>query len=116
MLLPHLIVLGAALVCIVVLAVALEFSTASFATLMTELAPASRGTLLSLLSLAIGIGTGLAPLVLRPLWEAAGYRLVTLTVGGLGLVLGAVIGLLIAEPQTSAPEEPGYVEKARDGA
>jgi predicted MFS family arabinose efflux permease len=116
MLLPHLVALGVALVCVVVLAVALEFSTASFATLMTELAPASRGTLLSLVSLAIGIGTGLAPLVLRPLWEAAGYRLVTLTVGALGLVLSAVIGLLIVEPQTSAPEELGYVEKACDSA
>jgi DHA1 family inner membrane transport protein len=67
MLLPHLAFLVAALACITLLAVALEFSTASFGTLMTELAPSNRGTLLSLVSLAIGIGTGAAPLMLRPL-------------------------------------------------
>jgi predicted MFS family arabinose efflux permease len=116
MLLPHLAALAAALFCIGVFAVALEFSTASFATLMTELAPASRGTLLSLVSLAIGAGTGLAPLLLRPLWEAAGYRLVTLTVGVLGIVLAALIGILIAEPQISASDQAGYAEKACDGA
>ena len=83
---------------------------------MTELAPASRGTLLSLVSLAIGIGTGVAPLVLRPLWENGGYGLVTLTLGVTGLVLATVIGILITEPQVSAPEQAGYPGEACDGA
>jgi DHA1 family inner membrane transport protein len=116
MLLPHLVALAAVLCCIVLLAVALEFSTASFGTLMTELAPASRGTLLSLVSLAIGLGTGVAPLALRPLWENGGYGLVTLTLGVLGLGLAIVIGILIAEPQVSAPDQVGYAGEARDGA
>jgi DHA1 family inner membrane transport protein len=105
MLLPHLTGLLAALGCIALLAVALEFSTASFGTLMTELAPASRGTLLSLVSLAIGIGTGMAPLVLRPLWESRGYGLVTLALGVMGLLLAIAAGILIVEPQPSAAEK-----------
>ena len=115
-LLPHLAALAAVLCCIVLLAVALEFSTSSFGTLMTELAPARRGTLLSLVSLAIGIGTGVAPLALRPLWEGGGYGLVTLTLGVVGLVLAIVIGILIAEPEVSAPGQAGYAGEACDGA
>ena len=116
MLLPHLVTLAATLSCIVLVAVALEFSTASFDTLMTELAPSSRGTLLSLVSLAIGIGTGVAPLVLRPLWESGGYGLVTLTLGVVGLVLAIVIRILVTEPQVSAPDQAGYAGEACDGA
>jgi hypothetical protein len=104
MLLPHLVALAAILCCIVLLAVALEFSTASFGTLMTELAPGGRGTLLSLVSLAIGMGTGVAPLVLRPLWERGGFELVTLALGVVGMVLAIVVGILIVEPQVSAPD------------
>jgi len=115
-LLPHLVALAAVLCCIVLLAVALEFSTASFGTLMTELAPASRGTLLSLVSLAIGIGTGVAPLVLRPLWESRGYGLVTLTLGVVGLVLAIVMRILVTEPQVSAPDQAGYAGEACDAA
>jgi predicted MFS family arabinose efflux permease len=106
-LLPHLTGLAAAFACIALLAVALEFSTASFSTLMTELAPESRGTLLSLASLAIGTGTGVAPLALRPLWESRGYELVTLTLGVVGLVLAVAAGILIAEPPGSAPDQTG---------
>jgi len=116
MLLPHLGVLAAALACVTLLAVALEFSTASFATLMTELMPSSRGTLLSLVSLAIGIGTGVAPLVLRPLWERGGYALVTLALGVVGLVLAIVVGTLIAEPQAPAPDQAALAGEASDSA
>jgi DHA1 family inner membrane transport protein len=116
MLLPHLGVLAAALACITLLAVALEFSTAAFGTLMTELAPSGRGTLLSLVSLAIGVGTGVAPLVLRPLWERGGYGLVTLGLGIVGLVLAIVVGTLIAEPQAAAPDPAAYAGEASDGA
>jgi DHA1 family inner membrane transport protein len=116
MLLPHLGALAAALACITLLAVALEFSTAAFGTLMTELAPSSRGTLLSLVSLAIGIGTGVAPLMLRPLWEHGGYGLVTLGLGVVGLVLAIVVGSLIAEPQAPAPDPAAYAGEAHDGA
>jgi len=106
----------AVLCCITLLAVALEFSTASFGTLVTELTPASRGTLLSLVSLAIGIGTGVAPLVLRPLWESGGYGLVTLAVGAVGLVLAIVIGILVTEPQTPARDQTAYAGEASDRA
>jgi predicted MFS family arabinose efflux permease len=116
MLLPHLLAPAAALACITLLAVALEFCTASFGTLMTELAPASRGTLLSLVSLAIGVGTGLAPLLLRPLWESGGYGLVTLVLGAVGLVLTIVAGILIAEPQAPVPDQAAYAREASDGA
>ena len=108
MLLPRLGAMPAVLCCIVLLATALEFSTASFGTLMTELAPSSRGTFLSLTGLAIGIGTGVSPLLLRPLWESGGYGLVTLTLGVVGLVLALVIGILISEPQVSAPDQAGH--------
>jgi hypothetical protein len=114
--LPHLVTLAAVLCCIVLLAVALEFSTASFGTLMTELAPSSRGTLLSLVSLTIGIGTGVAPLALRPLWESGGYGLVMLTLGIVGLVLAIVMGILIAEPQVSVSDQAGYAGEACDSA
>jgi len=116
MLLPHMSALVAALCCITLLAVALEFSTASFGTLMTELAPSGRGTLLSLVSLAIGIGTGVAPLVLRPLWESGGYGLVTLALGVVGLALAMIVGTLIVEPQASAPDRAGCAGEASDGA
>ena len=116
MLLPHLAILVAALACITLLAVALEFSTAAFGTLMTELAPSSRGTLLSLASLAIGVGTGVAPLMLRPLWERGGYGLVTLGLGAVGLILAIVAGILIAEPQAPAPGPAAYAGEASDSA
>jgi hypothetical protein len=91
-------VLFSAMTCIVIFVAALEFVAAAFGTLMTELTPANRGTLMSLVSLANGIGTGLAPLLMRPLWETGGYLLVTAVLGGLGLILAIVIGLLMIEP------------------
>jgi len=108
MLLPRLASLVAALFCLVILVAALESSTAAFGTLMTELAPARRGTLMSLVSLAIGVGTGAAPLVMRPLWENGGYGLVTLTLGVAGLGLAIVIGSLVTEPQPPAPTQASY--------
>jgi len=108
MLLPRLASLVAALFCLVILVAALEISTAAFGTLMTELAPARRGTLMSLVSLAIGVGTGAAPLVMRPLWENGGYGLVTLTLGVAGLGLAIVIGSLVTEPQSPAPAQASY--------
>lgn len=101
MLLPHLPGLVAVLVGFVVFVAALEFNSASFSTLMTELAPASRGTLMSLVSLAIGIGTGAAPLVMRPLWESGGYAVVTLVLGALGLGVTVIIELFVTERQIS---------------
>ena len=64
----------------------------------------------------LGIGTGVAPPGLRPLWESRGYGFVTLALGVLGLVLAIVIGIVIAEPQVSAPDQAGYAGEARDGA
>jgi DHA1 family inner membrane transport protein len=107
---------AAALCCITLLAVALEFSTASFGTLMTELVPSGRGPLLSLVSLAIGIGTGVAPLGLRPLGESGGYGLVTFTLSMVSLALAMIVGTLIVEPQASALDRADYSGEASDGA
>lgn len=101
LLLPHLPSLIAVLCCFAVLVAALEVNSASFVTLMTELTPTSRGTLMSLVTLAIGIGTGAAPLLLRPLWESGGYAAVTLALGIVGLSVAIIIGLFISEPKAS---------------
>jgi len=97
-LMPRSGILLPALACLVIFVAALEFISAAFVTLMTELTPNNRGTLMSLVSLANGIGTGAAPLLMRPLWETGGYLLVTSVLGGLGLILAVVIGLLMIEP------------------
>jgi len=96
-------VLAAALVGLVVFTTALEFSFASFSTLMTELAPSGRGTLMSLVSLSNGIGTGAVPLLMRPLWESRGYGAVTAVLGVIGLGMVALVGLFVTERQPSMP-------------
>ena len=96
-LLPHSPNIAAALVGVGVFAAALEFGYASFSALMTELIPHGRGTLMSLISLANGLGAGLVPLLVRPLWENGGYTSVTLALGGVGLGVALVIGLLIVD-------------------
>jgi len=98
-LLPRSGILSLALVCFVIFVTALEFISASFGTLMTELTPTSRGTLLSMVSLANGVGTGAAPIVMRLLWERGGYQLVTIVLGMIGLVLTVVIAVLMTEPK-----------------
>ncbi len=97
----------AVLVGLVVFLAALEFSFAAISTLMTELIPASRGTLMSLVSLANGIGTGLVPLVMRPLWESGGYTVITLVLGAAGLGVTVITGLFVAERQTGMSQSPG---------
>ena len=96
-------VLAAALVGLVVFTAALEFSFASFSTLMTELVPSGRGTLMSLVSLSNGIGTGAVPLLMRPLWESQGYGAVTAVLGVIGLGIVALVGLFVTERQPSMP-------------
>ncbi len=95
------------LISLVVLLAALEFSFSSFSTLMTELAPASRGTLMSLSSLVNGVGTGIVPLVLRPLWESEGYPIITLVMGVVGLGVTAIIWLFVTERQPHTRQAPG---------
>jgi len=68
---------------------------------MTELAPTSRGTLMSLFSLFNGIATGAVPMVLGLLWESRGYAAVTLVLGAVGLSTAVVIRLFVTERQTS---------------
>jgi len=105
-LLPHTPTAAGALVGLVVFTAALEFSFASFSTLMTELVPDRRGTLMSLVSLVNGIGTGLVPLMMRSVWENRGYAGVTLALGGVGLGVTMVVGLFVAERRTAAPVSP----------
>lgn len=95
--LPHLPGIAGTLAGLVVFTAALEFSFGAFSTLMTELVPKSRGTLMSLVSLVNGIGTGAAPLVLRPLWESGGYAAVTLALGMVGVIVAAIVGLFVSE-------------------
>lgn len=97
------------LVSLVILMAALEFSVASFVALMTELVPERRGAFMSLVSLANGIGTGLAPLMLRPLWEGGGYAATTLVLGVVGVAVMAIIGLFVAErrPLVASPVPSG---------
>ena len=105
MLLPRWPVLPAVLTGLVVFFAVLEFSFASFGTLMTELVPASRGTLMSLVSLANGIGTGAVPIVMRSLWESKGYASVMLVLGGVGLSVVVIVGLFVTERQALVSHE-----------
>lgn len=98
MLLPRSTALATGLAVLIVFVAALEFSFASFSTLMTELAPSGRGTLMSLVSLANGIGTGAVPVVMRSLWESEGYAGVTLVLGAVGLCAAVIVGLFVVEP------------------
>jgi len=102
-LLPHAPAVAGALVGLVVFTAALEFGFASFSTLMTELVPGSRGTLMSLVSLVNGIGTGLVPLVMRALWESRGYAGVTFALGVAGLSVVIIIGLFVTERRAAVP-------------
>jgi predicted MFS family arabinose efflux permease len=104
-LLPRWPVLTAVLTGLVVFFAALEFSFASFGTLMTELAPAGRGTLMSLVSLANGIGTGAVPIVMQSLWESEGYASVMLVLGGVGLSVAVIVGLFVTERQALVSHE-----------
>jgi ABC-type sulfate transport system permease component len=56
---------------------------------------------MSLVTLAIGIGTGAAPLLIRPLWESGGYAAVTLALGIAGVSVAVIISLNITEPKAS---------------
>ncbi len=96
-LLPHSPNIASMLVGLIVFTAALDFSFGAFSTLMTELVPQSRGTLMSLVSLVNGIGTGAVPLVMRPLWESGSYAAVTLVLGVVGLGVAAIVGLFVKE-------------------
>jgi predicted MFS family arabinose efflux permease len=96
-LLSRLPVLAATVVGLIVFTAALEFGFAAFVTLLTELVPGERGTLMSLVSLANGIGTGLVPVVMRPLSESGGYATITLALGAGGLGAVAIVSFLVVE-------------------
>jgi DHA1 family inner membrane transport protein len=100
-LLSHSPMVAAVLIGFAILVAALEFGVASFGTLMTELVPGSRGTLMSLFALANGVGTGVVPVLMRPVWEREGYVMVTLVLGVLGLVTALMVGLFVTERQTA---------------
>jgi predicted MFS family arabinose efflux permease len=104
MLLPHLPAIVAVLIGLAILVAALEFGIASYSTLMTELVPASRGTLMSLFSLVNGIGTGMVPLAMRPVWERGGYTIVTLVLGAVGLGTVLTIGFFVTERRASVSD------------
>jgi predicted MFS family arabinose efflux permease len=86
-----------AMVALVAFVIALDFGFTSFGTLLTEMAPENRGTLMSLVALANGIGTGLTPIVLAPVWETGGYALITVILGFVGLASALFFGLLVSE-------------------
>lgn len=103
MVLPHSPGVVAVLVGLVIFVAAMEFSVASFVTLMTELVPQSRGALMSLVNLLTGLGTGVVPLVMAPLWVSGGYTMVTLVLGVVGLSVVAIIGLFVIEREAVPP-------------
>jgi len=106
MLLPRSPILVAAIIGLIVSIAALEFGFASFSTLMTELTPTGRGTLMSLVGLANGLGTGVVPLVMRPLWESGGYAAVMFVLGLIGLCMALIIGLLVVEQSVKSDPKP----------
>ena len=67
----------------------------------TRLAPGERGTLMSLVSLANGIGTGLVPLVIRTLSANGSYAMITLVLGATGLGVAVIVSLFVIEQRKS---------------
>jgi len=67
------------------------------------LVPQSRGALMSLVNLLNGLGTGVVPLVMAPLWVSGGYTMVMLVLGVVGLSVVAIIGLFVIEREAVPP-------------
>lgn len=81
---------------------ALEFCAGSLFALMTELVPSARGTMMSLVSLANGIGTGAVPVIMGRMFVTRGYPPITLVLGIAGLLTCAVLGFLVTERGTAS--------------
>ena len=81
-------------------AAGLDLSSSAFFTLVTEINSQFRATLLSLTTFAIGVATGLTPILMRPLWRAGGYQLITLVCSFLGFCVVLMISLFIREQET----------------
>ncbi len=82
--------LASALICLVVMAFAWEAGLVAFMTLATELAPAKRGTVLSLISCAHGVGSIAFSLLGPMLWAMGGYSLATMA-GAAAALMAALL-------------------------
>jgi DHA1 family inner membrane transport protein len=89
--------------CLLIFAAGLSLGTSPFVAILTELNPEFRATLMSLNSLCIGVSSSLTPLLMRPLWQAGGYVLVTAVLGAVGLSAALTIGLFVTRRRVSVP-------------
>jgi hypothetical protein len=112
-LLPRSGILSLALVCFAIFAIVLEFISASFGTIMTELTPAVAHYCLWLV-LQMALGWVQRPCDAPALWERGRYHLVTIVLGVIGLILTVVIAVLMTEPRVQLSQVRSSGETFRD--
>ena len=95
--LPYTRTMAVTIITLLFLFAALEFGFVSLYTIMTELMPAARGTLMSIAGMMNSLGVGTAPVIFKPVWEYSGYAAVTLILGLICAVNVCIIWLLIDE-------------------
>ncbi|RJO70890.1 MFS transporter [Nocardia panacis] len=74
------------------------FPAASFKTIAERTTPRNRGTVMSVVLAAAGVGSSLSPLLMGPLLEHFGWRGAFLWLAGTGALLGVVLLLLLPKP------------------
>jgi predicted MFS family arabinose efflux permease len=90
---------GLAAICLFVLTN--EFGFGAHGVLVTELAPAQRGMVVSLYMLAWGLGVTVAPPLAGLLWRAGGFQAVVLSMTGVGLLAWLVGYFFVVSPAAS---------------
>jgi len=66
-------------------------------TVMTELMPAARGTLMSMAGMMNSLGVGTAPVIFKSVWEHQGYATVTFILGLICAINLCIIWLFVSE-------------------
>jgi MFS family permease len=75
-----------------------EFGFGANGVLVTELAPAQRGMVVSLYMMAWGAGVTLGPPIAGLLWRAGGFQMVALSMIGVGLLAWTVAFFFVLSP------------------
>jgi predicted MFS family arabinose efflux permease len=96
--LPRMPTIVTTFIMLVVFTLLLEFSYGSYSTLLTELLPNQRGTVLSLVAFVNGVCTGIVPFLAGSIWEEHGYSSVTLLTGLIGMGISLLILFNLKEP------------------
>jgi len=91
-----------ALAAVVLYVLTNEFGFGAHGVLVTELAPAQRGMVVSLNMAAWGLGVTAAPLLASLLWRAGGFPAVALTMSGMGAIALAVAYFFVISPSAAA--------------